>query len=118
MKRVLLYTMLFTYTGIMLKPAMPYFADAAAHLLWYESHAISVHSHHGKSHAHFEAAEEAKKNNSREEMGKKTETSNEHIINSRFYLFMPVVQIQQQYAAYQSILPSKEAAIDIPPPRI
>jgi hypothetical protein len=118
MKKALLYLMLFAYASVMLRPAMPYLADAAAHLLWYKSHVLNIHAHQGKSHAHIEAYEATKKNSSHEEMNKKNQSTNEHTINNRFYFFIPFVHTVQQYNKHTCLLLVRETPTDTPPPKI
>ena len=52
--RRLTWLVIFSYTLLILKPAMPVFMDALAHTFWEQQHLLVVHEVHGKFHVHYE----------------------------------------------------------------
>lgn len=61
MKRALLYLLIFSYTMIMFKLALPYLSDFISHTFWYAKHIATVHYENGKYHVHHEVIEDSKK---------------------------------------------------------
>lgn len=105
MKRILLYTLLFSYTIIMVKPVMPYVSDIIAHAFWYSQHMATVHYENGKYHVHAEIFK-AEKNNSNENQGapKKEITGDEHLIVSQQFDHLPYKFMNTLYASLSPLL--------------
>jgi hypothetical protein len=119
MKKAILYLLLFTYSTIMLKPAMPYVSDAVAHILWYNEHMATVHFEHGKYHAHKESIEASKKETpgSNEETGKKITTASEHCFAQSINDFFVPPVAKTTYFNYHSLLAGTKAWSESPPPK-
>lgn len=64
MKYFLLYLLLISYGISLVRPVMPYFRDAVAHVFWYSEHLTQVHYENGKYHVHLEVIHESKKTGS------------------------------------------------------
>lgn len=85
MKRFLSYSLLCIYATVMVHPVMPSLADAFSHILNYSEHIATVHVENGRQHVHYEYMEAAKKNSDENgaanNLAKKADNSNEHIMN-------------------------------------
>lgn len=53
--RKVAWAILFAYSLMLLKPAVPVFADVVAHTFWEQQHMLTVHEVHGKFHVHYES---------------------------------------------------------------
>lgn len=119
MKTSILYLLLFAYTTIMIRPVMPYAADAMAHLLWYHQHVATVHTENGKQHVHLEVEKENKKTTTENtpENSKKNPSSPEHTLQLCPLNFC-ACSIKQIYSTPigQRTLPANSSN-DFPPPR-
>jgi hypothetical protein len=119
MKKPVLYLLLFAYSTILLRPAMPYIADGMAHLLWYHEHIATVHIENGKQHVHIEVEKENKKNSAENnaEENKKASSISEHSSSSIAYSFCPMI-IQQNHFPNKFIFYSgTKPQRNYPPPR-
>lgn len=63
MKKIITYLLLFTFSTMLLKPAMPYVTDVLAHSFWYANHMATVHFENGKYHVHKEVIDTEKESN-------------------------------------------------------
>lgn len=63
MKKFVTYLLLFTFSTMLLKPAMPYVTDVLAHSFWYANHMSTVHFENGKYHVHKEVIDTEKESN-------------------------------------------------------
>ena len=119
MKKAILYLFLFTYSTVMLRPVTPYVRDFVAHLLFFEDHMLTVHSHHGKFHVHAEVTETAKDDLPEKSTNniKKDHQGHEHIYIEPYDF--PNPQISINFPASFSIH-ANHAFIDhdFPPPRV
>jgi len=52
----LTWVLLFAYTLLLFKPAMPVFIDVLAHTFWEQQHLMTVHEVNGKFHVHYAVA--------------------------------------------------------------
>ena len=120
MTKFLLYLLLYTYTASILKPAMPYIADAVAHTFYYAEHVKTVHVENGKSHVHYESRKINSKSSDKdaEEAIKKISLANEHLIISKinYQYFYP--NLLHSYSSFITPMAlSVEQIIDVPPPK-
>ena len=63
MKKIITYLLLFVFSILLLKPAMPYVTDVLAHSFSYANHMATIHFENGKYHVHKEAVDVAKNSN-------------------------------------------------------
>ena len=90
LKMASIYLFVFVYGTIMLKPAMPYLKNFAAHILFYKDHILTVHSHNGKFHVHADIALAEKNDQQRKGTSnnnfKKDNFCNERVLNTGIVL--------------------------------
>lgn len=121
MKRAFTFILLLTYSTIMLKPALPFIKDAAAHILFFEEHMATVHAHNGKFHAHLEMKEAEKNEKNQQSTNgilKKEVAAPAHIIPEIIDLSAP----KESSATCFEVITAKPAgiflALNYPPPKI
>ncbi len=61
MKKPIAYFFIVVYSVLLLRPAMPFVADALAHAFWYSQHIATVHFENGKYHVHYQWLDESGK---------------------------------------------------------
>ena len=120
MNKVLLYLLLYTYAASMLKPGVPYIADAIAHTFYYAEHVKTVHVENGKLHVHYELKKLNTKSSDKdsEDAIKKISLVNEHIVTAGFHYQSLYPHILHSYSSF--IIPiafSVNENTDVPPPR-
>ena len=84
MKKLVLLFLFFTYIVSVLKPMLPFVADAVAHAFFYQKHIATVHSVNGKRHVHHEFVRTIKNDNTRNNTAnnKKIEVTDDHLFLS------------------------------------
>ena len=120
MKKAFIYIILFAYSLMLARPAVPFIADVIAHTFWYSQHIATVHFENGKYHVHYQYMNEAQKNSP----GKtthylKTETPvTEHIFSSDRFDFEFYFITKLEFPDPASQLNEVFLQHNLPPPKI
>lgn len=121
MKKLLLYIVLFSYTTVMVKPALPYVSDFIGHMLFYKQHMATVHFENGKYHLHKEVVKNIKEENSNKNSlpEKKKNSSTYEYVSTVNKSLLPVASLSSsQYAVHpQQDNISPYLAYNYPPPK-
>lgn len=120
MKTIIAYFLIFTYAASMLKPVLPYFSDAIAHVFWYSDHMATMHFEHGKFHVHLQSAEAAKA----DLQGKGSNTlkseisASDHLPFVSFEILSKLSSPKKYFSLPPSFLVGNSPGYDYPPPRV
>lgn len=119
MKQIALYTILFAYCMVMLKPVTPYITDTIAHIFYKAKHIATVHYENGKYHVHKEVTATAKKDAAQNQVpaAKKDNSTVEHIFLTQTVKFLPGPYKINYPALVTPHLISSHPATELPPPR-
>jgi hypothetical protein len=119
MKKIITYLLLFTFSTMLLKPAMPYVTDVLAHSFWYANHMSTVHFENGKYHIHKEAIDIAKKTNQEKNttLLKSFYSQDIFLATSCTYLPFLVADKSIHFASHTSQLNTIYSGCDFPPPK-
>ena len=119
MKKIVIYIFLLAYSVFLLKPLLPYVADACAHAFWYSSHMATVHYVNGKFHVHKEVMEESKKTNNNSPLAeKKDQQQNDHLPVNPSHLSAFSASAVSIYAQLNTNLLPAYSNTTYPPPKI
>lgn len=120
MLKALTYLLVIAYISLLVKPVMPYFFDALAHMLWKYEHIATVHKEKGNYHLHYELVNSAEK--------KDTGTTipitgtdplaAPHILSDKIVMAeAPVSTLAPHAPHWQIYMPVVYYGIHLPPPR-
>ncbi len=120
MKKIALYIMLFSYAVIIIKPVVPYVADAVAHVFYYSQHMATIHYENGKLHVHKEVIDQNKQSQKQAETpaSKKDNSITDHINITDKNTVNTVVNSSEYSLSLAASIPKQYLQGDFPPPRI
>lgn len=120
MKKIALYIMLFCYSVIIIKPVVPYVADAVAHVFYYSQHMATIHYENGKLHVHQELIDENEQSPKQSEapVSKNDKSITDHISISNTNDETIAANSTMQFVPLFVLFHDHYLQGDFPPPRI